>query len=347
MFGWQTRSSRASDPLDDFEVPTKIREMVIVSVVMPTFNRAEFLGEAVSSVLTQTFRELELLIVDDGSTDSTPELVSALRDSRIRYVRQEHRGVSAALNTGWRAAHGELIGRLDSDDRWLPELLATLVPPLHADANIALAYGRAQWMDPQGRLLPNVMGTNEKFPGQTLKSLLYGDFVTPMAVVIKKTCLETVGGYDESLSANEDWDLWIRLAEKYRFAYADRVLAHYRVHSQNLTHSRSEKNARVIQDRIRVLEKYYARPNLSRDAMEVKALAFRNLYHDVAMRHLSARRWRKALTYFGSAVRCAPHPVTAIWRELRDVIYVSSLGKTRWGVQLTNRWLGRQRKQVR
>lgn len=320
--------------------------MVVVSVVMPTFNRAEYILEAVHSVLAQTFPALELVIVDDGSTDATPEIIRSVTDSRIRYLRQDHRGVSTALNTGWRAAQGEFIGRLDSDDRWLPELLATLVPRLQTGSNVALAYGRAQWIDAQGNLLPNISGTNEKFPGQTLKSLLYGDFVTPMAVVINKKCLERVGGYDESLRANEDWDLWIRLAEFYRFVYVDRVLAHYRVHSQNLTHSGSSQNVRVIHDRIRVIEKFYARPKLPPDAVGVKGLAFRNLYHDIALRHLSAGRWRDAWMYFSRAVRAAPNPLAAFGRALRDVVYYSSFGKTDWGIRVTNRWLSWQKKKV-
>lgn len=310
---------------------------------MPTFNRAEYILEAIQSVLAQSFPALELVIVDDGSTDTTPGIIRALNDSRIRYILQDHRGVSAALNTGWRAARGEFIGRLDSDDRWLPDLLATLVPPLQEDSNVALAYGRAQWMDAQGNPLPNIAGTSEKFPGHTLKSLLYGDFVTPMAVVINRKCLETVGGYDESLTANEDWDLWIRLAEVYRFVYRDQVLAHYRVHSRNLTHSGSGQNMHVIQDRIRVLEKFYARPKLPPDAAGVKGLAFRNLYHDIALRHLSAGRRREALLNFGRAVRDAPNPLTAIARALRDVVYYSSMGKTRWGIRITNKWLSWQK----
>ncbi len=332
-----------------------------VSVLIPTFNRAEYLLTAVNSALEQTFSDIEVIIVDDGSTDNTAQIVRGIKDPRVRYIHQENSGVSAALNTAWRAAGGEYLARLDSDDMWLPTLLDRLMPALDSDPGLGLIYARAQWMDAHGRLLPQVLGAPEKFPGQTLKSLLYGDYVTPMAVVFRKECVESVGGYDESLIANEDWDLWIRMAEhaagrtspggtlfkRYRFAYVPEVLAYYRVHPENLTRAGSVQNRRLIQDRIRVLERYYARPDVPAEALAIKRLAFRNLYQDIAMRHLSAGRWGEALDSYAQAVRVAPDPLAALVRGIRDVVYNVFLAKTRLGVRLADAWVELEKRRQR
>lgn len=162
-----------------------------VSVVIPTYNRAAFIREALTSVLQQTFQDFEILVIDDGSTDNTADLVKQIGDARIRYLTQNHLGVSAALDLGWRSTHGAYIARLDSDDRWLPDLLQELVTMLDSDPSLGVAFARAQGMDAQGQLLTQLIGTEERFPGHTLKSLIYGDFVCPIAVLIRRSALNT------------------------------------------------------------------------------------------------------------------------------------------------------------
>src|SRR5581483_9754891 len=114
--------------------------MARVSVLIPTYNRAALLPQAIASVLAQTYRDLDVLVIDDGSTDETPELLKAFADPRLRYLRLEHRGVSAALDAGWRAVESEYVARLDSDDVWQPELLAQLMPLIESDPGVTFAY---------------------------------------------------------------------------------------------------------------------------------------------------------------------------------------------------------------
>ena len=315
-----------------------------VSVLLPTYNRAKYLLESVNSALDQTFRDLEVVIVDDGSTDDTPQVVRGIQDPRVRYLYQENRGVSAALNTAWREAHGEYLALLGSDDVWLSNLLEELVPVLDADPNLGLVYARAQGMDAQGRPLPQILGAPEKFPGESLRSILYGDFVCGLAAVFRRASLGRVGGFNETMTGNEDWDLWIRLAEQYHFAYRDDILARYRMHPQSLTGGRSEAYKLIILDRVRLIENYYARASVPAQALAVKALARRNVYMDVTIRFLSIGQLRAALPFFVRTVRVAPNPFAAAARVLAVALFDLYLSKTHWGVRLAEALVARQRR---
>lgn len=308
-----------------------------VSVLVPTYNRAAFIVEALSGVLAQTIQDFEIIVVDDGSTDDTAERVRGLGDARIHYLTQEHRGVSAALNLGWQHAHGEYIARLDSDDRWLATLLQELTAPLDADSTLGVVYGRAQGINALGERLPQLTGAAERFAGQTLKSLIYGDFVCPTAVVIRRAALAQVGGYDESLIANEDWDLWIRIAPHYGIAYIPRVLAEYRYHAQNLTRTTSERMERLMQDRVRVLDKFFAHADTPPDILAIKPIAYRNVYLDWTIRRLEAGQWKLARASFVRALELSPSRLQFLPRAAAIAAYYLFLSKTNWGVTLFQR----------
>jgi glycosyltransferase involved in cell wall biosynthesis len=319
-----------------------------VSVVVPTYNRAGLLPETIESVLGQTWRDFELLIVDDGSTDDTASVVRRFNDGRIRYLRQDNRGVAAALNTGWKNAAGEYIAMLGSDDVMLPAQLSTLVPVLDADPLVGLAYGRAQGMGATGKMLPQRLGQPLKFPGHPLKSLLYGDSICGIACGFRRRRIAAVGGFNESLVANEDWDLWIRMAEPaaepFQITFCDAVLARFRMHEASLTGGRSEHYERVILDRVRLIEAYYARPAVPREALAVKTLALRNVYMDVAIRYLSIGRTERALRYAARAVRAHGNPVAAALRVAGVAAFDLYLSKTEWGVRLVEKIVSRRKR---
>lgn len=315
-----------------------------VSVVIPTYNRASFIGEALTGVLQQTFQDFEILVIDDGSTDNTALVVKQIADARIRYMTQDHRGVSAALDLGWRAAQGEYIARLDSDDRWLPDLLQELVTRMDADPRLGAVYARAQGMDTQGQLLTQLIGTAERFPGHTLKSLIYGDSVCPTAVLIRRAAIERAGGYDSTLIANEDWDLWIRIAaQQDGIGYFPRVLAHYRYHPNNLTRTTSQRMTRVMQDRIRVLDKFFAQSNVLPEVLDVKNIAYRNVYLDWMIRSLEARDYAGAWDKFQRALALSPSRLLFLPRAAALTLHNLVLSKTTWGVRWTEAWSARRR----
>jgi glycosyltransferase involved in cell wall biosynthesis len=186
-----------------------------VSVVIPTYNRAAVLGRAITSVLTQTFPDLECIVVDDGSTDQTVALVEGFQDPRLRFMRLPvNRGGSHARNVGIQAVRGELIAFLDSDDEWLPSKLERQVARLHdcEDPRAAVVYCRCTVRD--GLTDRRWFGPRVVYGGDVFQYLLGGWHPpTSSAFLVKRASLLEVGGFDESLPCAHDYDLWLRLAE--------------------------------------------------------------------------------------------------------------------------------------
>jgi glycosyltransferase involved in cell wall biosynthesis len=305
-----------------------------VSVVIPTYNRAHLIGESIQSVLTQTFRDFELIVVDDGSSDDTETVVRRFGDPRIRYTYQENKGISGAQNTGIRTAKGGYIAFLGSDDLWLPALLQLEVEILGSNPDVGLAYAKAQAIDTDGNLKSQISGTSQKYPGDTLKSALYGNFVCTIAALMRRECFDRVGLFDETLKARVDYDMWIRMAKHYRFAYLDRVLAHFRIHSGRYTRVKSEHFAQVCTSRIKVLDKAFADPDLSEDILSTKPIAYRNAYMDIGLGWLSSRTWRESVRNFRKAIRISPNPLLTPFRILWLILVYNILSKSRWGSRL-------------
>ncbi len=211
--------------------------MPCVSVVIPTYNRADLVCEALESVAAQTYKDWEIILVDDGSTDNTREAVAPYLTqlgSRLRYIKQENRGLAAARNTGIWAARGSYIALLDSDDVWKPEKLATQVPYLEADASVGLVSSRAEQVDAANK---QVLGLKPKDPaGTTLATMIVQGTQPPSSFLIRKTAIESIGGFDPAIKRGiEDVDLCFRLARRWKFVCLEQPLIRYRLHSTNLS----------------------------------------------------------------------------------------------------------------
>ncbi|MEO8604378.1 MAG: glycosyltransferase, partial [bacterium] len=248
-----------------------------VTVIMPTYDRAAYLGDAIGSVLAQRFVDFELIVVDDGSTDATPALLAAVRDPRLRVLQQAHRGISAAMNAGLRAARGAYVARLDSDDRWHDEMLQAAVALLDTQPDVDVVYAKGQAMTAAGVPLPHTVGAPPRFAGDALRSMVFDDFTCNVATVARLTCVVRAGGYDEALMANEDWDLWLRVARGARFAFLDRVLAHFCWHDDNLTGPASPVFRAVLASRTAPLDKLFAQADLPPQVAAMRAVAYENV----------------------------------------------------------------------
>ncbi|MEJ5358231.1 MAG: glycosyltransferase [Desulfobacterales bacterium] len=180
-----------------------------VAVILPTFNRAWCLAEAVESVLSQTYRDFELIVVDDGSSDGTAELL-ARYEGRLRAIRRENRGVSAARNAGVAASRSPLLAFLDSDDLWLPGKLARQVAFFEAHPEAAICQTGEIWVRNGRRVNPGLR--HRKPSGWIFEPSLELCLVSPSAVMVRRSLFEEVGPFDESLPACEDYDLWLRVS---------------------------------------------------------------------------------------------------------------------------------------
>lgn len=207
-----------------------------VAVIVPAFNAARWLREALQSVQAQTFANWELVVVDDGSTDATAEIAAgfARRDPRIGFLRQANRGVAAARNAGIAATTAPLIAPLDADDFWFPEKLELQVEALgHAGPEAGLAYAWSANVDPDSRLTGGLISSREE--GDGFGALFLGNYVgNASAPLMRRSVIDTVGGYDTEFFARgiqgcEDRELYLRIAERYRIVLVPRVLVAYRL----------------------------------------------------------------------------------------------------------------------
>jgi glycosyltransferase involved in cell wall biosynthesis len=187
------------------------------SVIIPVHNGAAFVIKAVTSVLAQTERDLELIVVDDGSTDGTPALVEAIDDSRLRLVAQANAGPSAARNTGIGQAQGEWIGFLDADDWWLPEKLAATLRRASDRPNAGLIYSSVLLVDEHGEPYDVLEAGAE---GDVLEELLFGNEIVGggSSAVLRRDVFERVGRFDATIKYGEDWEMWLRAASQFEFA---------------------------------------------------------------------------------------------------------------------------------
>jgi len=210
-----------------------------VSVVMAVLNGARFIDEAIQSIVDQTFKDCELVVVDDGSTDETPQRVEAFKSKlRIQYVRHDRPlGIARSMNDGVRHAKGELIGFLDHDDLWFPEFLATQTAYLDSHPDVGMVHSDFQTIDLQGEIIENSVATSRgrKRPsGHVFPRLFMESFIVGNSVLIRRECFTRLGLFDETLRWG-DYLMWMGIARHYRVDYIDKVLTKYRQHSTQST----------------------------------------------------------------------------------------------------------------
>jgi len=193
----------------------------LVSVIIPTFNRGGIVAEAIDSVLSQAYRQVELLVVDDGSSDTTDAVLRGYSD-RIHIIRQKNKGVSAARNSGIRRSRGPFIAFLDSDDLWLPEKLSRQIEFFMAHPDALVCQSEEIWIRNGVRVNPKKR--HKKPSGMIFDRSLELCLVSPSAVMIKRTLFDEVGLFDEDLPACEDYDLWLRTSLRFPVYLIDQPL---------------------------------------------------------------------------------------------------------------------------
>src|SRR6478672_6198857 len=224
-----------------------------VSVVVATRNYGRYLAGAVRSVLDQTFADLEVIVIDDGSTDDTPDVIRPfLADPRVRHHRTDGLGQSRAKNLGILQARGPFVAFLDGDDEWLPTKLERQLP-LFADPAVGVVYARRTLMDADGRDQPTPPATLAR--GHIYDTLLVQNPVCFSSVVVRKAVFEAVGLFDPALPLAIDYDLWLRVARHVAFDYVDEPLVRYRTGHANLSGRIAERLTAVLSVLRRSLER--------------------------------------------------------------------------------------------
>jgi len=202
----------------------------LVTVIITCYNQAHFLGEAIESALRQTCQPREVLVVDDGSTDATPEVVS--RYPRVRYIRQKNQGVVAARNRGLRESQGEYLVYLDGDDRLVPDALEVGLRHFGLHPEAAFVSGHCRFINAAGAPIPT--WPQKRVDGDHYLEMLRGCYIwMPAKVMFRRAALEAVAGFDSSADHSGDYDLYLKLTREYPVVSHGQVVAEYRFHDAN------------------------------------------------------------------------------------------------------------------
>jgi glycosyltransferase involved in cell wall biosynthesis len=298
-----------------------------VSVIIPTYNRANLITDTIQSVLEQSFRDFEIIVIDDGSTDNTREIVSAFP---VRYFRQENQGVAAARNKGIEAAQGEYIALLDSDDILLESTLRKGVEVLDSYPQVAFSYGQAYLMDEKGVII-RLRNQNGKQPyvrvregSEEIKELLTrGNYICTPTVLARRRYLYDVGLFDTTFRyGSEDFDLLVRLAKKYAVAYIAEPLVKYRIHPGSIGTAR--KLEEIEQSHRLIIEGVLSDAGVGPLLSSQRPIAYFYLYLRLANYAYGSNDKRVAREYLLKALQTHP----GVFFQKRFLSWVSQFART-------------------
>jgi glycosyltransferase involved in cell wall biosynthesis len=285
------------------------------SIVMPAYNTEKYIGEAITSVFKQTVSDWELIVIDDGSTDNTAEVVRQFSDLRIKIFSQNNSGISASRNKGSEVSGGEFIIFFDSDDRLYPDALERLGAAIRSNDKTIAVYGECMTINEAGKLI----GTGKKPifnvrpSGDILQHLLKKNFILPSATLIRKSVLQKTSGFLTNIEMAEDWEMFCRLAATGSFIYIDgNPVVEYRLRDDSIRMVESYES--MNHKRMRCIDAVFTNPEitghidiqeLKRSRCMIEAAAF----SATACTALRARNWKTAASYLFKSLKRNPVPV--------------------------------------
>ena len=283
-----------------------IPEMPKVDIIIPAYNAARYLPAALESVAAQTFADWRILLVDDGSTDETADVVAPYRErlgAKLVYLKQANAGLPAARNTAIRNASAELLALLDADDVWLPHRLAASVRSFEGHPEVGLSYGLVTSIDADGAPLGTFTGNSRHAQGSIAPFIYMRKVELPCpTMTFRRRCVDEVGMFDETMRATEDRDLWLRIALRYQVAYIPEVLALYRVSAASM----SADPDRMLNAQVRFIRKHYGAPGCG---MRARQSALARVYKQRAEAFALRKDWPAALR--GALRALALYPLDA------------------------------------
>jgi glycosyltransferase involved in cell wall biosynthesis len=303
-----------------------------VSVIIPSYNCGPYLSNAISSVLQQTYKNFEIIVVDDGSTDNTGNIIEPFVD-RIKFIKQVNLGVSAARNTGLKEATGDLIAFLDADDTWFPDKIAVQLNIINKHPDIIGIFSDFALCDKDGKMIHKRFVTRNYhifnyykytwerifpdhetvtfendldgtafsvFYGDIFKSLYIGNFINTSSIVLKHEVLKTVGYFTPERRTQEDYEYWLKIASKYSFAYVDTPLLCTRRRPNQLT-SKSEIFD-IINQSLSIIENIGLN-NIDRLGKDIVSRRLTDKYHKLALVHISRGNNKDARKYIRKSMK--------------------------------------------
>lgn len=319
--------------------------MPLITVVIPVYNGEKTVRETIDSVLNQTFQDWELIIINDGSTDKTLEIIGSIKDERIKVFNYPNAGLAASRNRGISLAKGEYISFIDADDLWTPDKLEVQLKALQENPQAVVAYSWTDIIDESSQIIR--AGSYITFNGDVYANLLLMNFISNGSnVLIRTEALKEVGKFDESLKSGEDWDMWLRLATRYQFVAVDKPQILYRMSGNSMSANlwrMEEESMQVIElafDRAPAslqhlkpsskgnVYKYLAfkaldlSPNLERGS--IAAIFFwKAVMYDMAL--LRTRVFWKILFRIAATTLLAPQQAEALFNKMKRSADITSL----------------------
>jgi glycosyltransferase involved in cell wall biosynthesis len=257
----------------------------LVSIIIPCYNQGRFLGEAIASALHQSYPQVEVIVIDDGSTDNTSEVID--RFPEVHQIHQENQGVAEARNSGIRASTGRYLVFLDSDDRLLPQAIEIGVKLLQDRRDCAMVFGRYRTIAADGSLLQS-----REYPVVEIdhyRQLLLSNYIhTPSTVMFRRTVFETVRSFETLFNGAEDYDLYLRIARDFPIVGHDELVADYRRHDSNITgnHALISKSCLSV---LRKQRRHARRREEWKEALQDGMKTYRRHWGDILFSQLGAR----------------------------------------------------------
>ncbi len=279
-----------------------------VVVIIPCFNASETIEQTLKSVEGQTYRNYDVLIINDGSTDGTEELVLSYRDrtgKAWRVITQPNMGQTVAKNTGILNSNSEYIAFLDSDDVWAPEKLEYQVNLMMSNHDVGLCYTGGMLINEQGDNI-GLIHCSDIYRGKCYDSLLLKNNIIASSVMVRRKVLDKVGVFDERFRACENWDLWIRVSKISQIEYIDKALTYYRVHPGNM----SRNVSKMFQARIEIIDKYLPAIGHDQPMGKDRRRALYFAYLAFSKQHIEALELKEARDKIVNAIKLSPFKFT-------------------------------------
>lgn len=270
-----------------------------IDIIIPTYNRLQYLKEAIDSVLTQTYQDWLMYVVDDGSTDNnaTEKYVKGLKDPRVKYLRKPNGGPSSARNFGFKKSNSPLVAFLDSDDIWRKHKLERQVALIQKDPGVGLVYGLTETIEPSGRRAENRWTKT----GHIFNDLIDGPRIPGSAsmILLRREVLNEVGVFREDSSVGEDWELWLRISDRYKFDCVKEVLATIRILGTG-SQADHQKMARGLEHILSIMLGEFKLSAWQRSRLRGA------VYRETALHYLNAEQHQIARQNFFLALKFAP-----------------------------------------